>query len=189
MNEGTPHVSSQQSILMTTPQAATKTRQPWKLKLILVAWMAALGIDFLWHGGFLSEIYTQPNPALLDPMQAFLRIPFGYGALLIQVVLFYWFFSLTGVDEWRKGLKIGFIFGSLAGIASILGQYSILALELGLLILWGVGQLIEVTAMGAVLGAGISAASLRSLGKRVTALVLIAVLFTIIMQNAVHWIE
>jgi hypothetical protein len=148
--------------------------------------MAALGLDFLWHGGLLAEIYIQPNPALLDPLQAFTRIPFGYGALLLQVVLFYWFFSLTGVYEWQKGLKTGFIFGSLMGIASILGQYSILTLELGLLILWGMGQVIEVTAMGAVLGAGISVTSLRSLGKKVTALVVIAVLFAIIMQSGFH---
>jgi len=148
--------------------------------------MATIGFDFLWHGGFLADIYTHPNPALLDPLQAFTRTPFGYGALLLQVVLFYWFFSLTGVDEWQKGLRTAFIFGVLIGIASVLGQYSILRLELELLILWGMGQVIEFAAMGAVLGAGISVASLRSLAKRVTALVIIAVLFAIVLQSGLH---
>lgn len=97
--------------------------------------------------------------------------------------LFYWFFSLLGVDDWQKGLRTAFIGGSLVGIASVLGQYSILRIELELLILWGMGQVVGFAAVGAVLGAGISVASLRSLAKRVTVFVIIAVLSAIVLQS------
>lgn len=178
----TPH----QADVLTTPHPIEKGQSIWRVKLILITWIAAIGFDFLWHGGILAEIYTHPNPALLDLEQAFIRIPFGYGALLLQVVLVYWLFSLVGVNEWKKGLRVGFIFGSLMGITSILGQYSILTLELELLILWGIGQVIELCTMGAVLGAGISVASLKSLATKVTALVAIAMLFAIVLQSGVH---
>jgi hypothetical protein len=148
--------------------------------------MAALGFDFLWHGGILAEMYTHPSPALINPELAFIRIPFGYGSLLTQVVLVYWFFSFVGVNEWQKGLRIGFMFGSLTGFTSILGQYSILALELDLLTLWGIGQVIGFSIMGAVLGAGISVASLKNLATKAAALVVIAMLFAIILQSGFH---
>lgn len=178
----TPH----QSDITGTPNAIANRQSVWSEKLILITWMAALGFDFLWHGGILVEIYTSPNPAMLDPEQAFVRIPFGYGSLLMQVVLVYWFLSFGEVNEWQKGLRVGFMFGSIMGIVYVLGQYSILTLELELLILWGIGHVFEYSAMGAVLGAGISVASLKRLATKVAAFVAIAVLFTIVLQSGFH---
>jgi hypothetical protein len=179
-------IISQQSHVMDIPSPIVKGLSSLRVKLILITWAATLGLDFIWHGGILAEIYTRPNPALLDPEQAFIRIPYGYGALLLQVVLIYWLFSLLKVNEWRKGIQMGFMFGGMMGIASILGQFSILALELEILILWGVGQVIEFGALGAVIGAGISATSLKKLAAKVAVLVVIAFLFTIIMQSEFH---
>jgi hypothetical protein len=159
---------------------------PSRWKLILIAWIATLSIDFLWHGGILSDIYRNPNPAIIEPEQAFIRIPLGYGSLLIQVVFVYWFFSFIEVNGWRKGLRFGFMVGGLMGAASVLGQYSILALDLELLIMWGIAQVFEYGSMGAVLGAGSSIVSLKSIAKKVIALVIMAVLFGIVLQSTIH---
>jgi hypothetical protein len=156
------------------------------VKLILITWIATIGFDLIWHGGILADVYTRSNPALLDPEQAFNRIPYGYGSLLVQVVLIYWLFSLIKVNEWRKGIQMGFMFGGMMGIVSIMGQFSILTLELEILILWGVGQVIEFGTMGAVIGAGISDASLKKLAAKVAILVVIAFLFTIVLQSEFH---
>ncbi|MFX1560550.1 MAG: hypothetical protein ACFFBL_08170 [Promethearchaeota archaeon] len=170
--------------VMGTPGPIDTGQSTWKL--ILIAWTATLGIDFLWHGGILADIYSHPNPAIIEPEQAFIRIPLGYGSLLIQVVFVYWFFSYIGVNGWRKGLRFGFMFGGLMGAASVLGQYSILTLELGLLILWGIAQVFEYGVMGAVLGAGSSVASLKSVVKKVIALVIMALFFGVVVQSIIH---
>jgi hypothetical protein len=78
------------------------------------------------------------------------------------------------------------MFGSLMGIASVLGQYSILTLGLEVLIPWGIGQVFGFSIMGAVLGAGISVDSFRNLATRVTAFLVIAVLFAIVLQSGFH---
>ncbi|MFW9847450.1 MAG: hypothetical protein ACFFD6_11920 [Candidatus Thorarchaeota archaeon] len=188
MNEGgaLDQTKLHKSNIIGEPDLIARGHSRWSMKLILITWIGTLGFDFLWHGGFLSEIYNLPNPALLDLEQAFARIPLGYGSLLIQVVLFYWLFLMIGVEEWQKGLRIGLMFGGLMGIASILGQYSILTLELGILILWSMGQVFEFGAMGMILGAGISATSLKSMAARIVALVILAIVFGIILQSEIH---
>ncbi|MHA2425910.1 MAG: DUF1761 domain-containing protein [Candidatus Thorarchaeota archaeon] len=178
--------SSREIETMDTTDRIEMGPSVWRWKPILIAWIATLGIDFLWHGGILADIYRNPNPAIIEPEQAFIRIPLGYGSLLIQVVFVYWLFSFIGVNGWRKGLRFGLMFGCLMGAASVLGQYSILTLELELLILWGLAQVFEYGAMGVVLGAGSSVASLRSVAKNVIALVIMAVLFGIVLQSTIH---
>ncbi len=81
---------------------------------------------------------------------------------------------------------MGLMFGGAMGIASILGQFSILALDLKILILWGLGQVVEYSAMGAVIGAGIKSVSLKKLAARVVVLVVIAFFFTIVLQSEFH---
>ncbi|MFX0106751.1 MAG: hypothetical protein ACFE7R_00550 [Candidatus Hodarchaeota archaeon] len=179
-------ITPQQLDIIDEIDPITEGKSAWNVKLILITWIGTLGIDFLWHGGLLKEIYNRPNPALLELEQAFIRIPFGYAALLIQVLFVYWLFSMIGVKEWEKGFRIGLIFGGLMGIASVLGQYSILTLDLDILILWGLGQVFEFGAMGTILGTGISATSLRSMTKRIMVLVIIAILFGIILQSEIH---
>lgn len=179
-------ITSHQSLVTDIPSIMVKGLSSLRVKLILITWVAIIGFDFIWHGGILADVYTQSNPVMLDPELAFMRIPYGYGALLVQVVLVYWLFSLIKVNEWRGGTQLGFMFGGIMGIASILGQFSILAIELEILILWGIGQVIEFGTMGAVIGAGISDASLKKLAAKVAVLVVIAFLFTIVLQSDFH---
>ncbi|MFW9850935.1 MAG: hypothetical protein ACFFF4_17545 [Candidatus Thorarchaeota archaeon] len=158
-------------------------KSKWRWKLIILSWFAALGVDFIWHGGVLAEIYSHPHPAILDSMQLFIRIPFGYLSFFLQAVFLYWFASYLQLHNWKDGLKFGFIAGCVMGIASVLGQYSVLTVELFVLILWGIGQLLGFLIMGAVFGAGKSVDSLRNLTKKVAAFVAVMLILGIILQN------
>lgn len=177
-------------IVVTAPSRGGDTLNPsangqskWRIKLILLSWAAALGVDFLWHGGFLAEIYTHPHPALLDSMQLFIRIPFGYLSLFLQAVILYWFASSLRINKWNEGLKFGLTLGGIMGISSVLAQFSILTLELNLLILWGIGQILGFGVMGLVIGSGNSTDSLRSLTSKVAAFVILSLVLGILLQN------
>lgn len=149
----------------------------WKISLILISWFAFLGLDFLFHAGLLATLYIQPNPAILDANQAFLRIPIGYLSFLLSVIVFYWLFLFTGINEWKNGLLFGLKFGVLISLASTLAQYSILIIDLVMLIGWGVTQIMEFTLIGGIIGAAHSGISL----KKIFAWVLISVIFALIL--------
>lgn len=129
-----------------------KTRK-WRVGVILISWMAFIGFDFLWHAGILAAIWTRPNPALLDAEQLFLRIPFGYLAFLVFVVIMYWFSLNIGINDWKNGMLFGVKFGVLLGVANTLGQYSILTVDPIMLIGWAMGYTIEFSIIGGIIGA------------------------------------
>lgn len=155
----------------------------WKTSLILISWCAFIGLDFLFHAGLLATLYIQPNPAILDANQAFLRIPFGYLSFLVSVIIFYWLFQFTGVNEWRNGMLFGLKYGVLISVASTFAQYSILTVEFVMLIGWGVAQILEFTLIGGIIGAAHSGNSLKKIFTFVVAFVIFVVIFVIILQN------
>lgn len=155
----------------------------WKVGLILISWIAILGFDFLLHAGLLAKMYTRPNPALLNAELAFYRILFGYLSFLVFVVVIYWIFSWIGINEWKRGFWFGIKFGALLGVASTLGLYSILTVDLDMLIGWGLGQMIEFGIVGAIIGGANSGISLKRILVGVIIFVVIAVILTIILQT------
>ena len=52
------------------------------VQLTLLVWVAMIGVDFFLHGGIFAATYVEDSPFLLSAMEAFLRIPAGYLALL-----------------------------------------------------------------------------------------------------------
>jgi len=139
---------------------------------VAAAWLLSLGVDLLLHGGILARQYLVPGPFLLDPLEAFRRIPYGYLAFLILTGALYWLILRLGV----RGAKAGFRYGATAGIvvwgALVLGLYSISTATVSLLAGWWVGQAIELGLAGAVIGA--SAAGIRH--RRLWAIVMLAVI-------------
>jgi hypothetical protein len=154
----------------------------WRVGLILISWMAFIGIDFLWHAGILAAMYTRPNPALLDAWQLFIRIPFGYLSFLVFVALIYWLFLYIGIYDWKNGMLFGLKFGVILGVATTLGQYSILTVDPVMMIGWGLGQMVEFTMLGGIIGAANSGVSLKRLFVIVVTLVIILVILTIFLQ-------
>lgn len=154
----------------------------WSVGIILIAWFAFIGIDLFWHAGILAAMYTRPNPALLDAWQLFIRIPFGYLSFLVFVMLIYWLFLYMGINDWSNGMLLGMKFGVILGLASTLGQYSILTVDPVMLIGWGLGQMVEFSMIGGIIGAANSGVSLKRLFVLVIILVFILVMLTIILQ-------
>jgi hypothetical protein len=154
----------------------------WRVGLILISWMAFIGIDFLWHAGILAAMYTRPNPALLDAWELFIRIPFGYLPFLVFVGLIYWFFLHIGVYDLKNGMLFGLKFGVILGVATTLGQYSILTVDPVMMIGWGLGQMVEFTMLGGLIGAANAGVSLKRLFVIVITLVIILVVLTIFLQ-------
>ncbi|MFX0185443.1 MAG: hypothetical protein ACFE95_20360 [Candidatus Hodarchaeota archaeon] len=155
----------------------------WKISLILISWLTFLSLDLLFHAGILATLYVQPNPAILDPEQAFFRIPIGYLSFLLSVIVFYWLFSFTGVNEWKNGFIFGLKYSVLIAVASTLAQYSILKVNLVMLIGWGVAQIMEFSMIGGIIGAAHSGISLKKICLGVVILVVITIIYVIILQN------
>jgi hypothetical protein len=154
----------------------------WKVGLIITSWMAILGFDFLLHAGLFASIYTRSNPALLNAEQAFYRIPIGYSSFFVVVIVIYWLLSRIGINEWKKGVLFGMKIGVLLAVASILGLYSILRVDLDMLIVWQLGYMIEFGIVGGIIGGARSGISLKKLFLGVVTFVVFAVIFTIILQ-------
>jgi hypothetical protein len=51
--------------------------------IALLSWLSLVGFDFFLHAGLLARLYIKPSPFLLPPMEAFIRIPFGYMSILL----------------------------------------------------------------------------------------------------------
>jgi hypothetical protein len=149
----------------------------------LLSWLAVLGVDFFLHGGLLARLYTQPNPFLLPPMDAFRRIPFGYLSALLLVALLLWLMLRLGLSGWRQGFVFGLQLGAFLGASLVLGLLSISTAELSLLLAWAIGQALEVGLAGAIVGSGLAGQRLRTIFVRVLALVLLLVVVTIALQN------
>ncbi|MHA2109052.1 MAG: hypothetical protein ACW99R_15215 [Candidatus Hodarchaeales archaeon] len=156
--------------------------QLWRVGLILISWMAFIGIDFLWHAGILAGLYTQSNPALLEAWELFVRIPFGYLSFLVFVTLIYWLSLYMDISDWKNGMLFGIKFGVILGLATTLGQYSILTVDPVMMIGWGLGQTTQFMIIGGIIGTANSGISLKRLFSFVVILVIILVLLTIFLQ-------
>jgi hypothetical protein len=153
------------------------------IKLALLAWLSMIGIDFFLHAGLLAPLYAESSPFLLPPEQAFDLIPVGYASFLLLAILIVWLMAKLGHLGWRKGAKFGAQLGALAWGALILGLYSISTAPPLLLLGWFVGQTVELSVAGVVVGKGLEGYRLRSLLLRVIGLVIASLVFSILFQN------
>ena len=154
----------------------------WKIDLLITAWLAIIGFDFLLHGGLFASIYIRSNPALLNAEQVFYRIPLGYASFFVTVIIIYWLLSKVGINEWKKGVLFGIKIGGLLAVASILGLYSILRIDLDMLIVWQLGYMIEFGITGGIIGAAKSGISLKKLLLGVVIFIVLMVILTITLQ-------
>lgn len=153
------------------------------LRLTLLTWFAIIGIDFFIHAGLLAGLYTEPNPFLLPPEQAFAMIPVGYLSFLALAVLLLWLMAKIGIRGWRQGAVFGLQFGLISGISSTLGLFSIATVPPVFLGGWFLGQVLELCIAGMVAGSGLENRRLGRLFLRVLVFVIAAVVITIILQN------
>ncbi len=150
---------------------------------ILLSWLAMLGWDLFLHGALLSRFYLKATPFLLEPLQAFRRIPLGYAAFILFAILLVWlmprFNPKTLRDAFFFGLKLGvLIWGSF-----LIGLISISTIDPEMAGFWFVGQTIEL-GIGAIIVQLVSnAKSLRKPALLVLVWILIMVTATVLLQS------
>ncbi|MEJ2748034.1 MAG: hypothetical protein P8183_09010 [Anaerolineae bacterium] len=153
------------------------------VKLTFLAWLSMLGVDFFLHAGVLAPLYAVPSPFLLPPERAFALIPVGYASFLLLAVLLVWLMVKLERRGWRQGAVFGAQVGGLAWGALILGLYSITTASPALLLGWFIGQTVELSMAGIVVGIGLESIGLRRLFFQVLGTVIVLVVLSVIMQN------
>jgi len=153
------------------------------LFLTLIAWLSMLGFDFLLHAGLLARLYLQTGPFLLPPLTALTLIPVGYLSFLLLSILLVWLMMRLDRSGWRQGALFGLKLGSLTWGAFVLGLVSISTASFSLLIGWFIGQTLEMTLAGAVVGSGLAGMRLWRLFGVVIIFVMLSVIITIILQS------
>lgn len=153
------------------------------LFLTFIAWLSMIGFDFLLHAGLLAGLYSQPSSFLLPPITALKLIPVGYLSFFLLSILLVWLMIRLKRTGWRQGALFGLELGSLTWGAFVLGLGSISTASFSLLVGWFIGQTLELTIAGAVVGSGLAGMRLLRLFGIVLVLVLLFVIITIILQS------
>jgi hypothetical protein len=153
------------------------------LSIVLLSWIAVIGVDFFLNAGLFSKLFIEQSPFLLPPEQSFRLIPVGYLAFLFSVVMLLWLMLRMQMTGWVDGLKFGLIIGLFLGALSFLGLLSISTASLALLIAWFIGQTVELAIAGLVIGSGLAAKRLSSLTIKVLAFFLAMFVITVILQS------
>lgn len=150
---------------------------------VALAWLLSVGFDLLLHGGVLRSHYVGGDPFLLEPSEAFRRIPAGYLAFLVLTVALQWLVARLDLRGAAAGARLGVAGGFVVWGALCLGLWSITPAGVGLLVGWWVGQSVELGLAGAVLGAARAGATGRRLALRVCAAVVALIVATVVLQN------
>ncbi|NNK97451.1 MAG: hypothetical protein HKO88_00245 [Xanthomonadales bacterium] len=164
------------------PETDTKTSRGRIVSSVLIGWLVMIGFDFLLHGGILAPLYTESHPFLLPPMQAFRLIPLGYLSFLLIAILLVWIMLRLRISGFSEGAIFGLKMGALIWASLTLGLASISTAEPALLIAWFIGQSIEASLAGGVIGVAITVQRLRGLVAKVILFVMGCVLVTLALQ-------
>ena len=149
----------------------------------LLAWVGVLGFDLFLHGAILSSFYTGESSFLLQPLEAFRRIPWGYLSFLIITIFLAWLIAKIEIRGWRQGIVIGGFIGGVIWTSLAVGMYSISTASPILLLGWLIGQTLEMAYAGAVIGQGLYLESTRKLTITVLLLTLGFIVLTFILQS------
>jgi hypothetical protein len=153
------------------------------IQITALAWFAGIGLDFFLDAGLLARFYRWDLPGFLPPLKMFLYIPFGYAAFLLWSILLVWLMTRLSVTGFRAGAIFGLKVGVLLAAAGFCGQVSVFAFPARMLLLWLVANTLIFTIAGAVTGAALAAERLRTIARRVVALVLLCLVGGIVLQN------
>ncbi|MBZ5641059.1 MAG: hypothetical protein LAO51_20150 [Acidobacteriia bacterium] len=153
------------------------------LGVVGAAWVLSLGFDLLLHAGVLAKLYVEPSPFLLQPEEAFHRIPLGYLAFLVLTFGLYWLLRRLGTRGAAPGFRLGGIAGWVVWGALTVGLYSISTAGWPLLLGWWLGQSIELGLAGAVLGSAAAGASLKRIWVVVAFAVVGCIAVTVVLQT------
>jgi len=153
------------------------------VRIILLGWVAVVGFDLFQNAGLLSKLWLESKSALLPPEKLFQRIPLGYLAFLITVIMFTWLMVRLNVSGWKRGFLFGVQIGGLLSICWVLSIASVFPLKPALLIASVFSGILQHTIATTVIGWGLGSLNLRRLTATVIAFVILMVIATVALQN------
>ena len=168
---------------MTSEVFHYRNKKIFHINLIGICWLAVIGFDLFLHSGLLAQLYQDNNPAILPPLDAFYRIPIAYIAFLFNISLVYFLIIKMDINDRKEIIKLVMIIGLFLSVSSTLAQFSILQMNPLLLLGWGLGQFLQFTLIGLLIGFGFTGYSLKKLFIRVSSFVVLLIVLTLIMQN------
>ncbi|MBT4711312.1 MAG: hypothetical protein HOB82_07275 [Alphaproteobacteria bacterium] len=154
--------------------------------LIVLAWLAVIGLDFLLNAGIFATVFAEDWEFLLSPQDLFRRIPLGYGAFLVLAILVAWVLGRSaGAAPMNAlaGVRVGVRVGLFVGAAGALGLASISPAPMGILVAWFFSYFLGAGVAGTVLGAGMGGMRIRALAPRVGGFFVACVAVAIGIQN------
>jgi hypothetical protein len=113
--------------------------------------LATLVADVLLNAVIFRDVFRRSADVLLPAHQLNARVPLGWGSLLVIVAAF----GLLLVKTDLRGVRGGFVFGSVLAVASIAGVAgiaSVVAWPTELLVAIGVQQVVNSLLLGVVFG-------------------------------------
>lgn len=169
--------------IRTVVPDSTVSPMPRRISVVLIVWLAMVGLDFVLNAGLFASIYRTGGTFLLAPLEAFRRIPFGYLAFLILAAGVVELAARLGITRTADGVRLGLASGATLAASWGLGLYSIATLTPSQALAFAAIWLALLTVAGGVAAAGLGRASLRGLALRVAGAVLLAAITVIALQS------
>lgn len=149
---------------------------------IVLAWLAAICVDFLAYGGLFAGLFVDGDPTILTLDQLFQRIPAGYASFLVEVLLLLWLMRRLSISGLATAARLGALAGLGFGAALVLGVWSFSPTSVALLLSWWLVLVVQMSIDGWVLAAWM-AGDRRKVLTRVALIAVVSVTGGVVIQN------
>jgi len=154
-----------------------------RVRVTGVVWLAMAGMDFLLNGAVFARIYSSGGGFLLQPVEAFRRIPLGYLAFLLLAAAIVEVASRLRITRAGDGLRLGLVTGAVFGGTWALGLYSIATVSALVALAFALIWLVLIALAWTIAVMGLARGSLRGLALEVVVVALLAVIVVIALQS------
>lgn len=150
---------------------------------VLLVWLAMIGVDLFLHAGVLAPLYDWDSAFLLDPVDAFLRIPAGYLAFGVLAVGLVWLLVRVRPATPGRAALLGGVGGGFIWAGLLAGLWSISTAPPILLLGWWAGQTLELAVGGYVAGRLLAGEPARSVAWMVAGIVVVGLVTAVALQS------
>lgn len=167
---------------MTTKKLRESHSSKRLLYIVLLAWLVTIAIDIFQNAGLFAKMWLDSSSAFLPPEKLAQRIPLGFIALLLLVILLTWLMVRLNISGWKQGASFGLKFGVLFEAAATLGTLSAFSVSPSLIIAWFLGGVIKDSILCMIIGSGLGGAHLGRLWAKAIVFIVVIVIVTLILQ-------
>ena len=142
-----------------------------------------IGMDLMLHAGILAPLYDWKSGFLLDPVDAFVRIPAGYLAFGVLAIGVVWLLPRLGANDPMRGLIMAGAGGGLIWAGLLIGLWSISTASPLLLGGWWAGQTLELAVGGYVAGHLLGGTRASRVAWGVAGILVLGIVIAVILQS------